>query len=138
MASLGLAYLDSDPDSEPEIVPESPPALPSTESPPVLLSTESPAIPLPPLDQSYTTLKAAIAAIDDYGRAHGYTMVTRRSKRIKKGVKKTVRLYCDRYSTPPSERTENLDIDTNRTTIGIRNITTVGNTCLLATYLRLL
>lgn len=146
MASLGLAYLDSDLDSEPEIVPESPPALPttespptlpSTESPPTLFSTESPAIPLPPLDQSYTTLEAAIAAIDDHSRAHGYAMVSRRSKRTKKGVKKTVRLRCDRYGILPSERTENLDVDTNRTTTGIRNMTTVGNVCPFALSLRL-
>ncbi|CAP98331.1 hypothetical protein PCH_Pc22g10430 [Penicillium rubens Wisconsin 54-1255] len=65
IASLGLAYLDSsdsDPSSDREIVPKSPPTLPITEAPsPALLSTEAPSpalpstklavtLPLPPLD----------------------------------------------------------------------------------------
>ncbi|OQE42460.1 hypothetical protein PENNAL_c0047G07588, partial [Penicillium nalgiovense] len=64
MASLGLSYLDSS-DSDPEMVPESPPAIPSTQSytqpitePSPLPSTETPAeplftFPLPPLNQEY-------------------------------------------------------------------------------------
>ncbi|KAF4768969.1 hypothetical protein N7455_008541 [Penicillium solitum] len=57
MASLGLEYLESDQDSDPEIVPESLPAMLSTESlSPAMLSTESlyPRMPLPPLSRRYS------------------------------------------------------------------------------------
>ncbi|OQE04572.1 hypothetical protein PENVUL_c032G00837 [Penicillium vulpinum] len=96
MASLGLEYLESDPDSDQEIVPESPPAMLSTETP----STETPStetfiFPLPPIDCTYNTAEEGKDAINDFARPHGYAVTSRRSKKTKKGVKKTVRLICD-------------------------------------------
>ncbi|KAJ6150050.1 hypothetical protein N7471_001249 [Penicillium samsonianum] len=100
MASLGLVYLESDPDSDPEIVPESPPAVPSTESfSPAMPSTESPVLytmPLPPIGSEYSTPEEGLAAINDLGRTHGYAVSSIRTKFTKKGVKKTIRLRYDR------------------------------------------
>lgn len=139
MASLGLAYLDSDLDSDPEIVPESPPAMPSTESlSPAILSTESlPAMPslptismpLPPLDQLYNSSDEGIAAINLFARPYGYAVTTRRSK-SRRGVKKTVYLGCDRSGTI-KEHTEESYIPKKRQT------TTYANDCPFAITLRL-
>ena len=110
---------DSPSDSEPEAIPESPPTLPSLHAPPSLQNTapslhdappslptaipeSSPLIlslhtfPLPPLDPQYDTPEQGIAAINAFGRAYGYAVAILRSKVTKKGVKKTVRLCCDR------------------------------------------
>ena len=118
MASLGLAYLDSsdsDPSSDCEIVPESPPGLPITESPsPALPSTESPSpalpstetlsetftFPIPPIGSEYSTPEEGLAAINTLGRTHGYAVSSIRTKFTKKGVKKTIRLRCDRGHVP--------------------------------------
>ncbi|KAJ6142418.1 hypothetical protein N7471_001906 [Penicillium samsonianum] len=118
MASLSLDYLDSDLDSDPEVIPESPPALPSTLPSPEIgtepINLPSTEIPLPPLDQSYATPEAGITAINDHGRVYGYAVISRRSKRTKKGVKKTIRLSCDRWRTIPPETQDDLSVpDTN-------------------------
>ncbi|CAI7576573.1 unnamed protein product, partial [Penicillium glandicola] len=91
MASLGLTYLESDLDSDPEIVPESPPAVPSTQP-----TTETFTFPLPPLNQHFRTLEEGIEAVNTFARPYGYTVTSRRSKSTKKGVKKIIRLICDR------------------------------------------
>lgn len=107
MASLGLEYLESDPDSDPEIVPESPLATPITESrSPAAPITESPlamptlsfTFPLPPTDRTYHTPEEGVEAINSFARPHGYAVTTRRSKFTQKGkgIKKTVFLCCDR------------------------------------------
>ncbi|KAJ6137065.1 hypothetical protein N7471_003551 [Penicillium samsonianum] len=117
MASLGLAYLESDLDSDPEIVPESPPAMLSTESPPaepindpdtkslpaILSPSPQPGLvflPLPPIDQPYDDPDSAITVINTFAQRFGYAVLSRRSKRIRKGIKKTVRLCCDRWREP--------------------------------------
>jgi hypothetical protein len=104
MASLGLVYLDSsdsDPSSDYKIVPESPPGLLITESPsPALLSTETLSetftFPIPPIGLEYSTLEEGLAAINTLGRIYRYTVLSIRTKFIKKGVKKTMRLRYDR------------------------------------------
>ena len=102
---------DSPSDSEPEAIPESPPTLPSLHDAPPSLQNTAPSLhnampnlyilPLPPLDQQYDTPEQGITAINAFARAHGYAVSILRSKATKKGVKKIVRLCCDRgtYST---------------------------------------
>ncbi|OGE46879.1 hypothetical protein PENARI_c095G04295 [Penicillium arizonense] len=90
---------DSPSDSEPEAIPESPPALPSLHNAPPSLQNTAPSLyilPLPPLDTHYDTPEQGISAINAFGRAHGYAVAILRSKITKRGVKKTVRLCCDR------------------------------------------
>ncbi|KAJ6131685.1 hypothetical protein N7471_006900 [Penicillium samsonianum] len=130
MASLGLAYLDSDLDSDPEVVPESPPAVPSLQTEPLsqitmpslpvevgLLAIPSPpspvpsiSMPIPPLDQQFSSPEEGIAAINTFAR-----------------VKKTVRLCCDRGRT----HRDRLDHDRQRQT------TTIANDCPFSLSLRL-
>ncbi|KAJ5418020.1 uncharacterized protein N7487_001570 [Penicillium crustosum] len=69
MASLGLEYLESDPDSDPEIVPESPLATPITESrSPAAPITESP-LAMPTL--SFTFPLSADRSDIPYTRGRG-------------------------------------------------------------------
>ena len=100
MASLGLEYIEYllSSDSEPEIVPESPPAVPSTnpELGPVTESTPSFTFPLPPLNRQYSTYEEAREAVNTFARPYGYAVISIRSKFTKKGVKKTVPLIYDR------------------------------------------
>jgi hypothetical protein len=83
-------------DSEPKAIPESPPALPSLYDAPPSLHI----FPLPPLDTYYDTYydtpEHGITTINALGRQYGYAVLILRLKRTKKGVIKTVRLYCDR------------------------------------------
>ncbi|KAJ5251596.1 hypothetical protein N7489_002006 [Penicillium chrysogenum] len=144
MASLGLAYLDSsdsDPGSDCEIVPESPPALPISESLPTLPSTEivpesppalpsTPQMPLPPLSQQYDTPEDGINAINLLARPHGFAVSTLRSKTTKRGVRKTVRLYCDRGRM---QRNRRPDGDPERK----RQTTTLAIECPFTVSLRL-
>lgn len=140
MASLSLDYLDSDLDSDPEVIPESPPALPSTLPSPEIgtepINLPSTEIPLPLLDQSYATPEAGITAINDHGRVYGYAVISRRSKRTKKGVKKTIRLSCDRWRTIPPETQDDLSIPDTNLSVS-RNPTTLANKCPFAISLRL-
>ncbi|KAJ5779803.1 hypothetical protein N7457_007523 [Penicillium paradoxum] len=123
MASLQLDYLLSD-DDEPEVIPETQISVPESrhtlprpigptgpsEPPAAALTTaesttaEPPAtlifMPLPALNQQYTDIKVAVRTINDFARTHGYAVSISRSKRTKRGVKKTVRLRCDRGRTP--------------------------------------
>lgn len=123
-------------ESDTKVIPESPPTEPITE--PI------PTIPLPLLDQTYDTPEAGITAINNHGRIHGYAVISRRSKRTKKGVKKTIRLCCDRWralpiagtnlSNPEANLSEaNLsNFDTNLSNANpkrTRNSTTVANEC---------
>jgi hypothetical protein len=142
MASLGLAYLDSS-DSDCEIVPESPPGLPITESPsPALPSTElAVTLPLPPLDQQFETEEAGYTTLNNFARQYGYALVSTRSKRTKKGVKKTVRLRCDRYSAVPHEPNDSGHYPNDSVRYpndsGQRRSITLSNECLFAISLRL-
>lgn len=130
IASLGLVYLDSDLDSDPEIVPESLPAILSTESlSPAILSTESlPAIPsfptisipLPPLDQLYNSSDEGIAAINLFVRLYSYIVITRRLK-SRRGVKKTIYLSCNRSGTIKEYTKESYIPKKRQTTIYIND-----------------
>ncbi|KAJ5283476.1 hypothetical protein N7497_003765 [Penicillium chrysogenum] len=42
-----------------------------------------------------TTLQLGIATVNGFARDHGYGLTTRRSKRTKNGVSKTIRLCCE-------------------------------------------
>ena len=55
-----------------------------------------PAMPPPPTDAQYDSLELAVTAINDFARKCGYAVSVLRSKRTKQGIKKTVRLCCDR------------------------------------------
>ncbi|OQE59258.1 hypothetical protein PENNAL_c0329G06460 [Penicillium nalgiovense] len=114
MASLGLSYLESS-DSDPEIVPESPPAMPSTQShtQPITetLASETSTeplftFPLPPLNQQYRTPEEGAEALNTFARPYGYAVTIRRSKYTKKGIKKSVYLCCDRGREVKQEDTE--------------------------------
>ncbi|KAF3005319.1 hypothetical protein E8E15_000107 [Penicillium rubens] len=125
MASLGLAYLDSsdtDPISDCEIVPESPPALLSTNPTiPALLSTNptvpalpsinptEPRMPLPPANKQYNDPELALEEINDLIKDSGYTVTSRRTKITKRGVKKTVRICYDRGRTNPHDNDDDPD-----------------------------
>ena len=50
----------------------------------------------PPENQYYDTPELGIASINAFARGHGYAISTRSSKTTKLGIKKTVRLCCDR------------------------------------------
>jgi hypothetical protein len=114
MASLGFAYLmdsesKSNAEREPKIIletqpdpdlPTQPLPLPPQPigSPEVTVQSAQPTItmPLPPLTDTYNSPEEGIAAINTFARNHGYAVSTLRSKTTKKGIKKTVRLCCDR------------------------------------------
>ena len=140
MASLSFNYLDSDLDSDPKVIPKSLPALLSTLlSPEIgtelinLLSTE---IPLPPLDQLYTILEARITAINDYSRVCSYIVISRRLKRTKKGIKKTIRLSYNRQRTISLETQDDLSIPNTNLSV-LRNPITLANKYPFAILLRL-
>ncbi|KAI3090594.1 hypothetical protein CBS147333_10331 [Penicillium roqueforti] len=66
---------------------------------PILGPTPTPGLfflPLPPLNQQYDTAEHRMATINNFACQYGYTVSTLRSKRTKKGVFKTIRLYYDR------------------------------------------
>lgn len=50
----------------------------------------------PPENQYYDTSELGIASINAFARGYGYAVSTRSSKTTKLGIKKTVRLCCDR------------------------------------------
>ncbi|KAJ5796864.1 uncharacterized protein N7518_005404 [Penicillium psychrosexuale] len=112
MASLGLAYLedsDSESNTDPDINPDAqsnpPNAQPDPDSltqplPPSTQPTCAITMALPPTDRTYATSDEAKDAINDFARPHGYAVTIRRSKTTKRGVKKTVRLICDRGRRP--------------------------------------
>ncbi|KAJ5135023.1 uncharacterized protein N7515_004301 [Penicillium bovifimosum] len=52
--------------------------------------------PLPPLDQHFNTAEEGRKAINTFAAPHGWAVTSIRSKATKKGVKKTIRLICDR------------------------------------------
>ncbi|KAJ5243941.1 hypothetical protein N7489_004037 [Penicillium chrysogenum] len=132
MASLGLAYLDSsdaDPVSDCEIVPESPPTLPSTNPtipalPSNLPSTETPSetftFPILPVNQQFRTHEEAREAVNTFARPHGYAVTSIRSKFTKKGVKKTVPLICDRGREPETNTDEPRPQKRQRSTLRLR------------------
>ena len=114
--TMASSQPDSPSDCEPEAIPESPPTLPSLHDAPPSLHDAPPSLPtaipessppipslhtfpLPPLDPQYDTPEQGIAAINAFARQHGYAVSTLRSKLTKKGLKKTVRLCCDRGRT---------------------------------------
>jgi hypothetical protein len=53
-------------------------------------------MPPPPENQLYDTAEIGIASINTFARDYGYAVSTRNSKHTKTGVRKTVRLCCDR------------------------------------------
>lgn len=62
-------------------------------------SVDSP-IPVPTFPSRITTLEEAVRIVQDHGRANGYAMVVRRSKKDKSGAVVTAcYLECDRHST---------------------------------------
>ncbi|KAJ5457705.1 hypothetical protein N7475_009093 [Penicillium sp. IBT 31633x] len=121
MTSLQLDYLLFD--NEPEHVPKSPPKLQSPNTAPTEPVSNF-GMALPPLVKQYNTTEQAIIEISDFARGHGYAVSILRSKRTKKGGKKTVRLCCDRGRTVR---------DRDR----IRQTTTILNGCPFAISLRL-
>ena len=85
----------------------------------------------PPEGTHYASPDLGIAAINAFARDHGYGLTTRRSKRTKTGVKKTIWLCCDRgreYDTRWQEQNgDHL----------IREVSTAANRCQFGLSLRL-
>lgn len=84
----------------------------------------------PPEGTYYDTPELGISAVNTFARDHGYGLTTRRSKRTKKGVLKTIRLCCDRgreYDTRWQEKRGDL----------IREASTAMNGCQFGLSLRL-
>ncbi|KAJ5555653.1 hypothetical protein N7535_008087 [Penicillium sp. DV-2018c] len=130
MTTSSLNYLfDSDP--EPDAIPEAQPAIQDPPGQVESIPAEPIKMPLPPLDQQFQTDTEGYIALNNYARQHGYALVTSHSKRTKKGVKKTVRLRCDRYGPPgPQPR------HTDETSLA-RNTGTRDNGCPFGISLRL-
>jgi hypothetical protein len=118
--TIASSQPNSPSDSKPKAIPESPPTLPSLPNAPpslynpILSLPNAPlslpnaplslpnaplsvyTFPLPPLNQQYDTLEQGIAAINAFSALNSYAVLILRSKRTKKGVIKTVRLYYNR------------------------------------------
>ncbi|KAJ5203611.1 uncharacterized protein N7498_004490 [Penicillium cinerascens] len=58
--------------------------------------TSPPPMEAPPEGTYYDTPELGIAAVNAFAQEHSYALTTRRSKRTKKGVLKTIRLSYDR------------------------------------------
>ena len=84
----------------------------------------------PPEGTHYDTPELGISAVNAFARDHGYGLTTRRSKRTKKGVLKTIWLCCDRgreYDTRWQEKQGDL----------IRKTSTAATGCQFGLSLRL-
>jgi hypothetical protein len=105
-------------------------ALTSTPTEPATL-TGPPTMEAPPEGIYYDTPELAIAALNAFAREHGYALTTRRSKRTKKGVLKTIRLCCDRGRKYDTRWHEKQGGDR------IRKTSTAANGCQFGLSLRL-
>ncbi|KAJ5264490.1 hypothetical protein N7505_007283 [Penicillium chrysogenum] len=100
------------------------------------INLTEPRMPLPPANKQYNDPELALEEINDLIKDSGYAVTSRRTKTTKRGVKKTVRICCDRGRTNPHDNDDDPDSEASQPSGNQRKTTTIAADCPFSVSLR--